>query len=383
MSRTTIAPTEETQALWNELYSCTHEGFLKALPILERTGPDGPVPHIATPIEYLIGRVESVEDAMRAGALIYTLHEMGGSLSVRTTCAAVQQAEYREHHVRVCNESSEAAAALLTKFVLELGAPLEYTDPPEPDLWLAELNSSLPNYEWRHSDDGFSPLHYCAMYDAALPASLLLEGGAAIDVRSAYGLTPLMVGFRSGNSKIVEMLIKRGADLDATTFGGVTLEVIAEIATDDVRDVLSLYRRYRTGPIRQAQDGGAGFKGALVHRTIAGDLVRSKSEVIIANALHYAGVDYEYERVLRSAHQGDMVPDFTIDVPSGVILWEHFGMFDDPRYRAACNAKLERFAALGFVRGHDLFITVENNSSGIDAYEVQQMANKIKDRTVR
>ena len=40
------------------------------------------------------------------------------------------------------------------------------------------------------------------------------------------------------------------------------------------------------------------YEQALIHRTLKGELVRSKSEVIIANMLFEAGIDYEYEKEL-------------------------------------------------------------------------------------
>ena len=51
----------------------------------------------------------------------------------------------------------------------------------------------------------------------------------------------------------------------------------------------------------------------LIHRTKRGDLVRSKSEVIIANELLAQGVDrYEYEAALTLPNGQTRYPDFTI-----------------------------------------------------------------------
>lgn len=45
--------------------------------------------------------------------------------------------------------------------------------------------------------------------------------------------------------------------------------------------------------------GGKSYEDKLIHRTVRGELVRSKSEVAIANALYYHHIDYEYEPELK------------------------------------------------------------------------------------
>lgn len=64
-----------------------------------------------------------------------------------------------------------------------------------------------------------------------------------------------------------------------------------------------------------------------IYSTTKGDLVRSKSEVIIANLLEQAGIDYKYEIKLEYKNGKWIEPDFTVTLPSGkVIYWEHLGM---------------------------------------------------------
>jgi len=76
---------------------------------------------------------------------------------------------------------------------------------------------------------------------------------------------------------------------------------------------------------------GRFFEEYLIHRTARGEMVRSKSEVIIANALTAKCVDYAYERPL-TIEGVTKYPDFTIeDMESGRILyWEHCGMLLSP-----------------------------------------------------
>ena len=49
-----------------------------------------------------------------------------------------------------------------------------------------------------------------------------------------------------------------------------------------------------------------------IHHTLADVVVRSKSEVIIANMLHERGISFRYERPLRAPDGTFYLPDFTI-----------------------------------------------------------------------
>ena len=79
----------------------------------------------------------------------------------------------------------------------------------------------------------------------------------------------------------------------------------------------------------------------LIHRTERGDLVRSKSELVIADKLHARGIDYAYEQPLVLPNGRTRYPDFTIaDHARGVTFyWEHLGMLDDQGYKARWEDK--------------------------------------------
>ena len=69
------------------------------------------------------------------------------------------------------------------------------------------------------------------------------------------------------------------------------------------------------------------------HKTVSGILVRSKSEVIIANLLTKHQVNFEYEQLL-TANGKRYSPDFTItDADNNVWYWEHLGMLHKEDYR--------------------------------------------------
>ena len=68
----------------------------------------------------------------------------------------------------------------------------------------------------------------------------------------------------------------------------------------------------------------------LIHRTAAGLMMRSKSEVILAGLFDDYKLDWDYEKPFKGR-----IPDFTIDDPYAgrIIYWEHLGMLDNPSYR--------------------------------------------------
>lgn len=117
------------------------------------------------------------------------------------------------------------------------------------------------------------------------------------------------------------------------------------------------------------------FEENLIHRTKNGIMVRSKSEVIIANMLCDNGIeDFLYEEKLPL---GDTykLPDFTFkDAASGsYIIWEHLGMLGNADYRAAWEDKKRIYEANGFTEENgNLIVTMDSLDGGIDSVVIQQ-----------
>lgn len=118
----------------------------------------------------------------------------------------------------------------------------------------------------------------------------------------------------------------------------------------------------------------------LVHRTHRGELVRSKSEVIVANLLHDAGIEYFYERRFAGPHTGGTaLPDFTVfDAGGDEILWEHLGMLHRDDYRHSWETKREWYARNGFVVGENLFTSSEQDGV-IDSQEIARQIQTLKE----
>jgi AAA domain/UvrD-like helicase C-terminal domain len=125
------------------------------------------------------------------------------------------------------------------------------------------------------------------------------------------------------------------------------------------------------------EEAGIPFAEHLIHRTSRGELVRSKSELVIANHLHRLGLNYHYERVLEgSAAPGRLRPDFSfIDDAGDVILWEHLGMLARDDYRRAWDWKREWYKQNGFEEGRNLFTTSE--MEGLDMQAVDAAAKSV------
>ena len=94
--------------------------------------------------------------------------------------------------------------------------------------------------------------------------------------------------------------------------------------------------------------------------TDAGVRVRSKSELIIATELEKAHIPYRYECPLKMGNR-KVYPDFTVmNVRTRrILIWEHFGMVDDPEYQLNMMAKIQRYQNNGFVQGVNYIQTFE------------------------
>lgn len=133
-----------------------------------------------------------------------------------------------------------------------------------------------------------------------------------------------------------------------------------------------------TGAVRM-EAAGVPYAEHLIHRSTKGVLVRSKSELVIANHLESIGLPYVYERPLEGPGTGGRRwPDFSfIDDAGDVILWEHLGMLDRPDYRAAWHRKRAWYDDNGFAEGIDLFTTADREG-GLDSAQIVEVAGQIR-----
>lgn len=138
-----------------------------------------------------------------------------------------------------------------------------------------------------------------------------------------------------------------------------------------------------------ADPSGAFLERRLIHRTAKGELVRSISEVVVADALSAEGIDYHYENALRSADGVERFPDFTAEDPStGVtIYWEHLGMLSDPTYAIRWEKKLNWYKDVLALEPNgaendkgERLVTSENRLDGaIDSAKIRQQVRDVFD----
>ena len=114
---------------------------------------------------------------------------------------------------------------------------------------------------------------------------------------------------------------------------------------------------------------GLGFRDddTTAYYTIKGERVRSKTEMIIANALCRACIPYKYECPLQLGERV-VYPDFTIlDIRAHTeTYFEHFGRMDDPAYAGKTMQKINLYARHGIVQGKNLLYTMETSEQPLD-----------------
>lgn len=130
----------------------------------------------------------------------------------------------------------------------------------------------------------------------------------------------------------------------------------------------------------------------LIYLTENGDLVRSKSEWIIADKLRAAGIKYQYEQPLL-LDGVERLPDFTIrdDDSDQVWYWEHNGMLSEAGYRSRWERKLAAYLKAGIrpppIPSNDdgrvgtLLTTEEREGTGLDLEAIRRNIDLILGRS--
>jgi len=123
----------------------------------------------------------------------------------------------------------------------------------------------------------------------------------------------------------------------------------------------------------------------LIHRTEDNTLVRSKSEVVIADKLFNRKIRYLYEERLQLEGGTERYPDFTIANDMGPpFYWEHLGMLEVEGYRARWERKLVEYRRSGIIPHEEgggpngtLIVTRDKPNGGIDANEIARLIDEV------
>ncbi|MDO5521161.1 MAG: ATPase [bacterium] len=112
----------------------------------------------------------------------------------------------------------------------------------------------------------------------------------------------------------------------------------------------------------------------LIHKTISGNVVRSKSEALIDMALYQNKIPFRYESPLI-LNEITFFPDFTIRHPkSGQLMyWEHFGMMDNPNYCQNAYNKLKVFSDNGLIPSIHIITTFETKDCPLSSDLIEKI----------
>lgn len=110
----------------------------------------------------------------------------------------------------------------------------------------------------------------------------------------------------------------------------------------------------------------------LTYRAVSGNMVRSKSEVLIDMFLSTNQIPFRYECALML---GDRIiyPDFTIRHPKtgDTLYWEHFGMMDILSYCKQAFSKLQLYGEYMILPDHQLITTFESKKKPLSTDEIE------------
>ena len=121
---------------------------------------------------------------------------------------------------------------------------------------------------------------------------------------------------------------------------------------------------------------GLSFENSITeYYTLRKERVRSKSEIMIANALFQAKVPYRYEFPIPIKGCKDFHPDFLCLNPNDgrEIIWEHFGLMDDSDYSQNALSKISRYAENGWILGKNFIYTMETTNAPLSSRFVEKL----------
>ena len=236
-------------------------------------------------------------------------------------------------------------------------------------------------------------IHYLVTGDKKKPQRRVITRNTELVkglMRRRYLETEIVI--LDGNEKVFRDMLKcYNKGYVADTFENVIERMRAKGKNQDYTDYFSAAffqldppidkRRYSREIVEWAQ---APYKKSdylpenLRHRTSHGLLLRSKSEVTIAEKLYEYGIPFRYEEVIER-NGIVIIPDFTIKTPDGrTIIWEHAGRMNNPEYANRHKKKMKIYEELGFYPWKNMIITYDDEFGSIDMRIIKsEIENKL------
>lgn len=127
------------------------------------------------------------------------------------------------------------------------------------------------------------------------------------------------------------------------------------------------------------------YPDTLRFHTQRGEVVRSKSELMIADLLYKNKnyLDYRYEQeliLINNCREIVIHPDFEIiNLKTGkIVYWEHAGKMDDTKYVNGFMNKVNLYSSNNIIIGKDVFFTCEDMNHPLDTLQISQIIAIIK-----
>lgn len=150
--------------------------------------------------------------------------------------------------------------------------------------------------------------------------------------------------------------------------------VYRELLIHNYKSVQSLEEEWKNSEFKT----NTGYRDGLTYNSPSGNILRSKSEMMIDMYLFNAGVAYRYESKLELTDGSCIFPDFTILV-DGVKkkYWEHCGMMATDEYVDSFCRKIKLYAANEIYLNEDLFVTFETQDAPLQMSDIDNTFKKI------
>lgn len=112
--------------------------------------------------------------------------------------------------------------------------------------------------------------------------------------------------------------------------------------------------------------------------TDKGERVRSKTEILIANALNKHNIPYRYEAPLYLDGYGKIHPDFTVLNARlrKEFYWEHMDMMDDFEYAEEALLRIEMYEKNDIFPGDKLILTHETARRPMNSKNIEKMISQ-------
>ena len=174
--------------------------------------------------------------------------------------------------------------------------------------------------------------------------------------------------------KAVERLLQTIEKHDAESVYSKLSPARKELVMPILRDEQERIRYWSSQPFNASTD----FPEEKIYETRRGEMVRSKSEVMIADMYNDLGIPYRYECEVKLKNGIVKYPDFTLYHASRrtVFYHEHLGRLDKEDYRERNMKKFRLYEASGIFIGKNLLVTWESEKY---PFNIQSVREQIKE----